>query len=463
MKHPVCALATPPGRSAVSVIRVSGDDCLEMLSPLLKNRNGVSIPLKEKPRYAHFVKICDGERIVDEALVIGFVKPFSYTGEDSAEIYLHGNPVIQREVMGLLYRSGFSRPSPGEFTRRAFENGKMDLSQAEAVRQIIEARSEYELQKAMALKAGKFKTELLQFRSEIIGLAAETEAELDFSDEDILFETSVKKKNKLKHLIDRITFLLNGARQVNHFRNGLKVVILGPPNAGKSSLLNLIYGQERAIVSEIPGTTRDFLDITIEIDGIPVRFLDTAGIRETAADEIERKGINRSFSEATDADILIFLLDGSVPPSENELVSFEQRFPARQSLLRMILVNKNDILHTSWNQLQPPSGNRLAIPHFFISVIRNAGLQQMYSQMQNFISAEAFHTEGIILSQWQIELFEKLLFELENALALAETEKEPEILAACLKMCIDITAELSGEIQSEDILGRIFSQFCIGK
>ncbi len=459
MGSPVCAIATAPGRAAVGIIRLTGDNTLTLLSPFIL-RDGKTVNLKKKPRYAHFAQFVAQGRILDEILVLPFVAPHSYTGEEAAEIHAHGNPVILQQIVKVLYENGFAPAGPGEFTRRAFENGKLDLSQAEAVKAIIEARNERELQKALNLKAGSFRREILQLRSDLLNLQADITAELDFIDEDLTFVEPIEKLRRLEHMRQTVESLIQAGKRAERYRSGYQVAIIGAPNVGKSSLLNRLCGEERAIVSDIPGTTRDYLESEITLDGYTLTFLDTAGIRSHATDAVEKVGISRSLEKALQADIILLLVDGSLPAEQayaEAPLSFAQERLAGKNILT--LVNKCDQLHPSHET------NTAELPGTILqlSVKTDAGFKALVAALVSCAETLAPRSDALLLSVWQMELLERILKELNTAEELLRCHNSPELITASLQQSLEDIAILTGEITAEDVLGRIFSRFCIGK
>ncbi|MFT6839151.1 MAG: tRNA modification GTPase, partial [Sediminicola sp.] len=304
----IIALATASGAGAIAVIRVSGKDAIAISTPLFRSIRGKDLA-KQKSHTVHLGHIMDGERTIDEVLVTIFIGPNSYTGEHVIEISCHGSPYIQQQIIQLFLRNGCRTASAGEFTLRAFLNGKLDLSQAEAVADLIASDNEASHQIAMQQMRGGFSNEIKRLRDELLNFASLIELELDFAEEDVEFAD----RNQFKALVDRIREVLK--RLIDSFavgnviKNGIPVAIVGEPNVGKSTLLNALLNEERAIVSEIPGTTRDTIEDEISIGGMGFRFIDTAGIRETI-DVVESIGIKKTFEKIEQAQVVIYLVDG---------------------------------------------------------------------------------------------------------------------------------------------------------
>lgn len=453
MTNRICALATPPGRSAVAVIRLSGEGTLAVLEEIFLPSFHSNSSLSKYHRRAVLGKIVEPGRTIDEVLILPFLAPHSYTGEESAEIHLHGNPVIVEQTFTLLFRHGFQAARPGEFTLRAFQNGKLDLTQAEAVHEIVEARNDYELQQALQQKEGSFRSELLRLRSELINLTADFTAELDFIEEDIQFLELSEKFNRIQSLQQSFEKILNLSKQKVRYREGYEIVIAGPPNAGKSTLLNTLLGENRAIVSDTPGTTRDFIESELSINGIQIRLIDTAGIRVATDDAIEKKGIEKSLEKAEMADLVLHVLDGSLPRPENLLVEGKKN---------LILVNKLDKLDDSWQQSEA-SWEKEAEQLFFLSLQTGERRQSFLESFYRIVGEENRHSEGFLLSSWQQEILERIQKELSDVFEFLKAEESPEMAVAALHNAVERIGELTGEVTTEDILGRIFSRFCIGK
>lgn len=486
MEHPICAVATVMGRSAVGVIRLSGENTLKLLTSIFykasSKRDGkiTSEWLASQARRALFGKIIDPqmpEAPLDEVLLIPFVTPHSYTGEEAAEIHAHGNPLVLEKIIELLLHVGFEPARPGEFTRRAFLNGKLDLSQAEAVHEIISARGEKELQKAQLMKAGAFRTKILQFRSDLLNLTADLTAELDFGEEDIQFASQEQKLSVVREALDELETLAEDSRNMEIFREGLDVVIAGAPNAGKSSLLNYLIGKDRALVSDTPGTTRDYLEARMHIGGVPVKYIDTAGIRSETSSETELAGIQKSFEKLKEADLVLYLLDSSL--GENELdLSALSALAGKTSAKVLILLNKFDIADSRWGSSSQKSRVEISSLKKYLNdllsdqeLLQNAiavsaktgeGIKHLQKRVDELIEEMSPHS-SLVVSAWQREIIETIIQRLNTCYEMIENNESPELVVQSLQDALDRFSELTGEITTEDILGRIFSRFCIGK
>lgn len=446
----ICAPATPTGaRSAIAVIRASGGREGKIFAALREHFTTAQgkHATQLKPRIAHYGYFTDGDEIIDDVLLVRFDAPHSFTGEDAFEISCHGNPLIVGRILEVLYALGFRKAEPGEFTRRAYLNGKLSLDAAQAIGEIIAARSRSLLRSAQQLQRGAFRNALYALRSELMNLVADLHAELDFSDDDIAFADQEKKLTLLSNMATRTRMLAIDAERLETFKDGVNVVIVGAPNAGKSSLLNRLLGHERSIVSAIPGTTRDYIEAEFELSGFPVRLFDTAGLRKAESGSIEEIGIGRTRELMNRAHIIIVLVDGSEPSGEHPFaVSVENNAP------RLCVVNKCDTLHADWT----------AQPFLQISAKTGAGLEKLRQELAAMV-AQLAPTDALPLSLWQRQNLADIAEILRQAMATVEAREVPEVTVHIVEQALERIAELTGEISSEDILGRIFSRFCIGK
>ncbi len=479
MAHPVCAVATPPGRSAIAIIRASGSGVLEKTASVFF-RSGKNINLREFPRkavYGNIIDIRSGNVHVDDVIVLPFLSPDSYTGEDSVEIHCHGNPVIIEWILGILYSLGMEPARPGEFTKRAYLSGKMNLDSAEAVHDIIEARGKYELQNAIARRNGQYRTRLWKIRSLLLNFQADVTAELDFLEENLEFQSQTTKKETIRNVMEEIRISLDTAEKMDIYRAGLSITIMGTPNTGKSSLLNYLSGYEKAIVTDIPGTTRDAVETSTVWAGIPVTLTDTAGLRDNPGDAIEQKGMEITLEMSSRSDIVFIMMDASLPPEESIPSTRTQvsRIPETGNIQSIwILLNKWDIVHPEWErrktlaniaeEMGMEMGKTRVIP---ISVKTRYNLVELTQQVEKEISSLHVHEEGMMLSAWQREDLRKILEELnsiDQILTVSpEGNRNLEIVTASMDAVMGYLGEILGEITTEDLLGRIFSRFCVGK
>jgi tRNA modification GTPase len=460
----ICAPATAIG-GAIAVIRLSGAHsiliCEKIFFPLDKN-----IKLSDQKGYTIiFGEIRSGEKVIDEVLVTVYKAPHSYTGENSVEISCHASPFIIKKILELLIKSGAISANPGEFTQRAFFNGKMDLSQAEAVADIVASKTSSAHKIALNQMRGGFSNEISNLRSELLNFASLIELELDFGEEDVEFADRTKLKSiitSVKELADRLakSFLLG-----NVLKNGIPVAIVGKPNSGKSTLLNALLQEDRAIVSEIPGTTRDTIEDTIIIDDIEYRFIDTAGLRETS-DVVETMGIKKTYEKINEASVILLIDEIS-----DTAVAINQRASAIREMIResekrlIILINKSD---TASLENQNSLGKKIIVEKnerlHFISAMKKTGLDELRLYLGEIIERDQLNTGDIIITN--IRHYEALLHVSESLVRVLEGLENniPEdLIAIDIRQAIYYLGEITGEITTDEILGNIFKNFCIGK
>ncbi len=450
----IVALATPSGTGAIAVIRVSGPDAITLVDKLFKSIKSKKL-VEQKSHTIHLGNIVDGGKILDEALVSIFKGPHSYTGENVVEISCHGSPFIQQQIIQLLLRNGCRSASAGEFTLRAFLNGKMDLSQAEAVADLIASDSEAAHDIAMQQMRGGFSNEIQELRQELLNFASLIELELDFSQEDVEFadrtqfnELLTKISNVLKKLID--SFALG-----NVIKNGIPVAIVGQPNVGKSTLLNVLLNEERAIVSEIAGTTRDTVEDHISIKGIGFRFIDTAGIRETE-DVVEKIGIERTFEKIEKARLIIYLFEG-MNFDKAELEQIQKRYPNKQLLP---ICNKMDLL----SKIQIDKIKKEIPNVLFLSAKFKEGLSELEDKLLSLVDSGALSGDTtIITNSRHYDALLKALEEIQKVKEGLDMDLSSDLMAIDIRQALYHLGEITGSVTTDDLLGNIFSNFCIGK
>jgi len=496
MSHAICAVATANGHGAIGVIRCTGEGTHRLLGQIFKPQNTSIVNLGDHPSKSIYGRIYDRDRLIDDVIVLIFSEKKSFTGEESAEIHAHGNPIILKNILKVLYHIGFTQANPGEFTRRAFLAGKIDLTQAEAVREIIEARTERQLQQAILQKEGFLKKRIHQFRSSVLNIAADLTAQLDFSDEGLDFQSQKAVLDSISGLTREIRFLRESAKRNSILKDGIEMVLVGAPNAGKSSLMNALTGRNRSIVSETPGTTRDYIDAPMEISGIPVTLVDTAGIRnigdeeaslsqtEKNAAKIEKLGIEKTLEKFLEADVRLMLVDASIPPKQNafqELKMFLHPDHVEAHMHRSILVlNKWDIAANEWrgNLENEDFWKNLFIEYgisqemFFsrwsqniiaVSAKTAFGLDVLLRKMEEILETILPHSDAINLAPWQLEIMEKVEQNLLEAADLMDCGAGLEIVVEHINRVMHYLSEFTGQYNNEELLGRIFSRFCIGK
>jgi|NGEPerStandDraft_6_1074524.scaffolds.fasta_scaffold27518_1 tRNA modification GTPase len=460
----ICAPATALG-GAIAVIRISGQASLTICDKIFYPLDKSIKIIDQKGYTVVFGEIRSDKEIIDEVLLTVFRSPHSYTGENSAEISCHASQYIIRKILELLISNGAVSAKPGEFTQRAFFNGKMDLSQAEAVADLIASKSKASHQVALNQMRGGFSAEISRLRFELLNFASLIELELDFGEEDVEFADRDKLKTivtSVKELADKLaaSFQLGNA-----LKNGIPVAIVGKPNSGKSTLLNTLLMEELAIVSEIPGTTRDAIEDTIVIDGIEFRFIDTAGLRETA-DVIETMGIKKTHEKISQASIILFIDEIS---DRSETIN--KRVQSVRDMIRnsekhlIILINKTDIDSDSYQaELEGNIELEQNDSLLFISAKEKSGLEELRSKLSEVAGKGNLSSEDIIITN--IRHYEALLHVSESlgrVISGLENHIPEDLMAIDIRQSIHYLGEITGEITSDEILGNIFRNFCIGK
>jgi tRNA modification GTPase len=456
----IVALATPSGTGAIAVIRLSGKSAISIAE---KHFRSVSHKkLKDQNTHTiHLGHIVDGSRELDEVLLSVFKNPNSYTGEDVIEISCHGSIYIQQEIIQLFLRNGCRMANPGEFTLRAFLNGKLDLSQAEAVADLISSDSAASHQVAMQQMRGGFSSEISKLREELLNFASLIELELDFAEEDVEFADRIQ----FRELIDRIVFVLK--RLIDSFavgnviKNGVPVAIVGEPNVGKSTLLNALLNEERAIVSDIAGTTRDTIEDEISIGGVGFRFIDTAGIRETR-DHVESIGIRKTFEKIEQSRVTIYLFDAhksidDLNTVRVEIEKIKNKYPQKPLL---IIANKIDVLDdTQLAEINSTIANVL-----LLSAKTGFGVEQLTNSLLNLINTGALkNNDTIVTNTRHYDALLKALEEVQKVKHGLDIGLSGDLLAIDIRQALFHFGEITGEISTDDLLGNIFANFCIGK
>jgi tRNA modification GTPase len=450
-EEPIVALATAQGISAIAVIRLSGKDCIAIAQKVFKGKD-----LTRQPSHTiHFGTLTDGEKNIDEVLVSVFREPNSFTKENAIEISCHGSPVIVKEIVKVLLKHGARLATPGEFTKRAFLNGRFDLAQAEAVADIINAETDNARQAALNQMRGGFSREIQNLREELIHFASLIELELDFGEEDVEFA----KRDDLKKLIHRIQSFLHSLIQSfdqgNVIKNGIPTVIAGKPNAGKSTLLNALLNEEKAIVSEIPGTTRDVIEDEMILGGISFRFMDTAGLRETN-DIVEAIGVERTRESLRKASLILYLFDLS--GSTLEEIHHEEDEIKKLNVPFLKVGNKIDLADSNLlEQLEKED-------FILISASGKKNIQQLKDKiLSRFQINEVKQGDVLVTNVRHYHSLKQTDDSLERVLTGMDNGVTGDFLAMDIRQALHYLGEITGVVTTDDLLANIFSKFCIGK
>ncbi len=457
----IVALATPSGAGAIAVIRISGQDAITLASNHFKSLYNKTLK-NQKSHTILLGHIVDGDRALDQVLVSVFKAPNSYTGENIVEISCHGSPYIQQEIIQLFLRNGCRMANAGEFTLRAFLNGKMDLSQAEAVADLISSENEASHQIAMQQMRGGFSNEIKSLRDQLLNFASLIELELDFAEEDVEFAD----RTQFVALINRIQIVLKGLIDSfavgNVIKNGIPVAIVGEPNVGKSTLLNALLNEERAIVSDIAGTTRDTIEDEITISGIGFRFIDTAGIRDTK-DVVESIGIKKTFEKIDQAQVVLFLVDGQLLNADTitnlkvEIEKIKNKYPLKPTVL---LVNKADVLSDDIKQSISKSLDAIN----YISAKTGEGVDALKNKLLEFVNTGALrNNETIVTNTRHYDALLKALEDIQKVQFGIDEELPSDLMAIDVKDALYHLGEITGQVTNDELLGNIFANFCIGK
>ena len=451
----IIALATPNGLGAISVIRISGLNAISVTEKLFKP-NGNKKLSDQNSHTVHLGHLIKNSHELDEVLVTVFKGPHSYTGENTIEISCHGSTFIQQEIIDLFIENGIRVANPGEFTLRAFINGKMDLNQAEAVADLIASENEGSHRLAMEQMKNGFSNDLKKLRAELLHFSSMIELELDFSQEDVEFAERSEFKKLTVRIQTELEKLIDSFKSGNVLKNGISVAIAGKPNAGKSSLLNTLLNEDKAIVSDIPGTTRDSIEDSLVIDGINFRFTDTAGLRETK-DIIESKGIEKTKEKINNARILIYLFDSN-DTTFNEINSDLESFK-REDLSVLLVRNKVDLKKTNQNLI-----NQLEKFEIIeISANNTDSVSSLKKRLVNEINILNPYTDTVISNSRHYEALMKALKAIEEVNMGLKSDISGDLLSVDIRKSIVHLAEITGEITNDDVLGNIFANFCIGK
>ena len=459
-KDTIIALATASGAGAIAVLRVSGPKAISVSNTLFKSIHDKNL-LNQPTHTIHLGHIVDVDRVLDEVLVSIYKNPQSYTGEDVVEISCHGSSYIQQQILQLFIRNGCRSANPGEFTLRAFLNGKMDLSQAEAVADLIASDSAAAHQIAIQQMRGGFSSEIKKLREELLNFASLIELELDFSEEDVEFADRRQFEDLLQRIVKVLKYLIDSFSTGNVIKNGVPISIIGAPNVGKSTLLNALLNEDKAIVSNIAGTTRDAIEDELIIEGIKFRFIDTAGIRQTD-DTVESIGIKKTFAKMAESQVIIQLIDASLISKANtadilaSLVETKAQYPEKETL---VVLNKMDLadkalLSKVFSELEP----------LHMSAKTGTGVELLKTKLLDMVHMGKLQNNDTIITN--ARHYDALRLALENIQKVQvgmQTGLSGDLLAIDIREALYHFGRITGEISTDDLLGNIFANFCIGK
>lgn len=457
MEDTIAAVATAYGEGGIGIIRISGEKALSILEEVFEFAGETSQIVNRRMTYGRIVDR-ENEQIIDEVLAVYMKGPKTYTAEDVVEINCHGSMVSLRKTLALVLRKGARLAEPGEFTKRAFLNGRLDLSQAEAVIDIIKAKTDRSFDVAMSQLEGALSLRVTEIRQKLLDLLVDITVNIDYPDEDIEELTYDKIEENILLIGEMIEKLLSTADTGRMIREGIRVAIVGKPNVGKSSLMNSLLRETRAIVTEIPGTTRDTIEEAISIRNIPVYLVDTAGIRETS-DEVERLGIERSKAAFNEADFIIFIMDGSsaISDEDREIASY---LDGKDSV---VLINKNDLERGFTNDDVRELVNDPVIIE--TSLINNEGIEEIENHIEELVYGGELsqHDSTMVNNVRHIELLKQSRDSLRDAMEMTLAREALDFIEVDVRNAYDLLGEITGETVSDDIINEVFARFCLGK
>lgn len=463
----IAAISTAVSPSGIGIVRMSGKDAIQIADKIYKGKNGKKL-FKQKSHTIHYGYIAEGEDIIDEVLVMLMKSPHTYTGEDTVEINCHGGVYIVKRILELLIKYGARPAEPGEFTKKAFLNGRLDLSQAEAVGDLINSQNKYALKNSIEQLKGNIKEKINKIRNVIIYHTAFIESALDDPEHISVDGYGDELKKSVWKLLKEIKILLDGCDNGRIMKEGINTVIVGKPNAGKSSLLNILIGEERAIVTDIAGTTRDILEEHINLQGISLNVIDTAGIRNTD-DVVEKIGVNKARNYVQDADLILYVIDSSVSLDENDTEIFKM-IKGKKAIILLnksdldMIVNKDEVIK-KYYELNPAKSNESNIPVIEISATENRGIEELETNLKNMFYAGklSFNDEIYISNIRHKKALEDAYDSLKKVNESIDSGMPEDFYSIDLMDAYESLGSITGDTIGEDLINEIFSKFCMGK
>ena len=456
----ICALATANGIGAIGIIRVSGNQSFEIVNKIFEGKNLEKVD----SHTVHYGFIKDKDETIDEVMISVFHAPKTFTTENSVEISFHGSPYIGKKILEILIKNGARMAKAGEFTMRAFMNGRIDLSQAESIADLIASENEASRKVALNQLKGGISNEISFLRNDLLNFTSLIELELDFAEEDVEFADRTALKSLLYKIEDKLNSLIESFQYGNAIKNGTAVAIIGKPNAGKSTLLNALLKEERAIVSNIAGTTRDTIEEILHIKGHAFRLIDTAGLRETA-DEIEAIGVKKAKEKVENAEILVYLADAGTEDLSEDVEMIKSLL--RDDLKLIICATKIDeVVPTHYEKLEQIFRNNISTDFDFIkiSAVENQNIQDLKNELSSYVEhLKSEEGNVVITNQRHFEALKKSLDSVKKVDEAVTSQITTELLAYELRNALEHLGEISGEFTNDEVLGNIFSKFCIGK
>lgn len=458
-QDPIAAIATAVGESAISIVRISGKGALEIADKVFRKAGDKAFSFRRAASHtAHYGRMINANgEMIDEVMAIVYKSPRSFTMEDSVEFNCHGGVIVTQTVLEALLDAGCRLAEPGEFTRRAFLNGRIDLVQAEAIGEMIHAKTNAAYRSALAHLKGELSKKLSALREDLLNACSMLELELDFSEEDVEFQSREDLKTKMRTLNRTLSELADTFKFGKLVQEGVRTAIVGKPNAGKSTLLNALLGKERAIVSDVAGTTRDYIEESFVIDGVLFKLIDTAGLRATF-DHIESEGIRRSYEKIEEADLILYLVDSSQPVDDNEIREIETLKAKNQNAKFLLVLNKSD--KNSETKVVLENTDKIRI-----SALTQEGIDELKTQMKSLaLGAEKLSDASTMLTNLRhYEAIRNALQSLAKAMAQVQVGAPTELIASDLRDALHHIGSITGKVSTDDILNNIFAKFCIGK